>query len=392
MIEPDHKLKMIFDFIIILLIIFLFFLFPLQLSFNFYLIEELVPHNVLVQKLFSFLILTLLFLDIILKFFTGYYENGISVLQKEKIFKNYINNHLFFDLVAFLPVFLIGFRESDLDGMDNAKFHNFVKLSELLIFFKSFEVVKAIQTLEELLHLNEQTEALFELFKLITKILLFCHILACCWHAVAFYSPYHNNLISEGEELVHANWLTKYLFFLYWTISIEKIEPRNNLELSFGFFALLGSEAVMGIIIEGIHSILENLTRAGTLRRENIRVINRYMRRKNIEYDIQVKVRKYLNFIYDQDSANAAKENELVDKLSTSLREEVLIRANGNILKMIPLFYRNFSEITMRKLVFSMKQVRFYPEEFIFQVNLEIFNRFLRVFERKMIVMIGRFS
>ena len=124
----------------------------------------------------------------------------------------------------------------------------------------------------------------------------------------------------------------------------------------------------MGFIIEGIHSILDNLTRASNIRRESIRVINRYMRRKNIEYDIQVKVRKYLNFIYDQDSANAAKENELIDKLSTSLREEVLIRANGNILKMIPLFYRNFSENTLRKLVFSMKQVRFYPEEIIFQV------------------------
>ena len=172
---------MIFDFIIILLIVFLFFLFPLQLSFNFYLIEELFPQSVIVQELFSFFILAFLFLDIILKFFTGYYENGISVLQKDKIFRNYINNHLFFDLIAFLPVFLIGFRQTDIN-MDTAKFNGFVKLSELLIFFKGFEVVKAIQTLEELLHLTEQTEALFELFKLITKILLFCHILACCWH------------------------------------------------------------------------------------------------------------------------------------------------------------------------------------------------------------------
>jgi len=219
------------------------------------------------------------------------------------------------------------------------------------------------------LHLNEQTEALFELFKLITKIILFCHLLACSWHAVAYYSPYRVNMITEQSELIHANWLTKYLYFLYWTISIEKIEPANNLELFFGFFALLGSEAVMGIIIDGIHSIVESLTSAGTERRECIKIINRYMMRKNIEYDIQVKVRKYLNFIYDQDSANASKENDLIDKLSGSLREEILIRANGNILKMVPMFYKNFSETTLRKLVFTMKQVRFYPEEIIFQVK-----------------------
>lgn len=320
------------------------------------------------------MIITLLSMDIILKFFTGYYENGISVLQKDKIFRNYVKNHLFFDVVAFLPVFLISFRQTDFGGFGLEKYNSFVKLSEFLIFFKVFEVVKALQTLEEMLHMNEQTEALFELFKLITKILLFCHILACCWHAVAYYSPYHNTIISEDVELEHANWLTKYLYFLYWTISIEKIEPRNNLELFFGFFALLGSEAVMGIIIEGIHSIIESLTRAGTERRDSIRVINRYMMRKNIEYDIQVKVRKYLNFIYDQDSANAARENELIEKLSGSLREEILIRANGNILKMVPMFYKNFTEITLRKLVFSMKQVRFYPEEIIFQVLETFFN------------------
>lgn len=373
-IEPDHKLKMVFDFMIIVLIMFLFFLFPLQMSFDFYLVENLFPGKPQSQEIVYFMIITLLTMDIVLKFFTGYYENGISVLQKDKIFRNYVKNHLFFDIVAFLPVFLISFRQTDFGGFGLEKYNSFVKLSEFLIFFKVFEVFKALQTLEEMLHMNEQTEALFELFKLITKILLFCHILACCWHAVAYYSPYHNTLISEDLELVHANWLTKYLYFLYWTISIEKIEPRNNLELFFGFFALLGSEAVMGIIIEGIHSIIESLTSAGTERRDSIRVINRYMMRKNIEYDIQVKVRKYLNFIYDQDSANAARENELIDKLSGSLREEILIRANGNILKMVPMFYKNFTEITLRKLVFSMKQVRFYPEEIIFQVSETFFN------------------
>lgn len=346
----------------------LFFILPLQASFNFFLVEVLFPHNILAQNLISFIVIALIFTDIILKFFTGYYENGIPVLQKDKIIKNYLQKHLIFDILAFLPVFLTSFRHTALYHEDLEKYNKFLHLCECLIFCKLFEVFRAIQTLEEILHLNEQSEALFELFKLITKILLFCHILACCWHAVAYYSPYHNNLISEGEELVHANWLTRYLFFLYWTISIEKIEPRNNLELFFGFFALLGSEAVMGIIIEGIHSIIESLTRAGTERRENIKVINRYMRRKNIEYDVQVKVRKYLNFVYDQHSANAEKEHELIEKLSNTLREEVLIRANGNILKMMPLFRKNFSESTLRKLVFTMNNVSFYPEEIIFQV------------------------
>ena len=199
------------------------------------------PSNPVAQEFLSVFIMVLLLLDIILKFFTGYYENGISVLQKDKIFKNYIQHHLIFDIVAFLPVFLMNFRNNRIGNTGIEQYTTFIKLSEFLIIFKAFEVLKALQTLEEMLHMNEQSEALFELFKLITKILLFCHILACSWHAVAYYSPYHANLISENVEISHANWLTKYLNFLYWTIAIEKIEPKNDLELFFGFFALLGN-------------------------------------------------------------------------------------------------------------------------------------------------------
>lgn len=345
----------------------LFFIFPLQLSFNLFLLDEIFPNDQKTQQIFYFLIVALLLSDIILKFFTGYYENGVSVLQKDKIIKNYFHNHFFFDLISFLPIFLISF--SQIGEMDMEKYKTFVKISQLLIFFKTFEVFRALQALEEMMQLTEQTEALFSLLKLTIKIVLSCHLLACCWHAVSFYSSSENTMLTEVKELVEGNWFTQYLFFLYWTISIGRIEPRNNFELFFGFFALVGSSALMGLIIEGIHTILENLTRAGNVRRESIRVINRYMKRKNIEYDIQVKVRKYLNFIYDQDSANAVRENELIDKLSTSLKEEVLIRANGSILKSIPLFHKNFSEAALRKLVFSMKQVRFYPEEVIFQVS-----------------------
>ena len=104
------------------------------------------------------------------------------------------------------------------------------------------------------------------------------------------------------------------------------------------------------------------------------------MRRKNIEYDLQVKVRKYLNFIHDQ-TENVEKEKELIGKLSNSLKEEVLIRANGIILKNLPLFQKNFSENTLRKLVFVMKQIRFYPEEIIYNVYYFLFKIYFNILD-----------
>ena len=91
------------------------------------------------------------------------------------------------------------------------------------------------------------------------------------------------------------------------------------------------------------------------------------MRKKNVEYDLQVKVRKYLHFIYDQ-AENVDREKDIIGKLSNSLKEDVLIRANGSYLKNFKLFTKNFSEETLRKTVFLMKNIKFYPEEIIYEV------------------------
>ena len=101
-----------------------------------------------------------------------------------------------------------------------------------------------------------------------------------------------------------------------------------------------------------------------------MRKLNLYMQNKNIEFDLKGKVRKYLNFLQEINTANAEIEKELISKLNPSLREELLIRANGKILKNLPFFAKNFSEKTLRKLVFALKPNRYYPEEIICEVIL----------------------
>lgn len=118
--------------------------------------------------------------------------------------------------------------------------------------------MRAFETIDEILQLNEKNQALFDLFKLILKILLYSHFLACSWHAIGYYSPFSHTIL-EPHELSHKNWLTKYLNCLFWTVAPEKIEPHNNLEFAFGFFALLISEIVLGFILDSVHLIMENL-------------------------------------------------------------------------------------------------------------------------------------
>ena len=116
-----------------------------------------------------------------------------------------------------------------------------------------------------------------------------------------------------------------------------------------------------------------------------MRKLNLYMQNKKIDFDLQGKVRKYVNYLQEISTADSEIEKDIINKLNPSLKEELLIRANGRIIKNLPFFSNNFSEKTLRKLVFALKPNRFYPEEFICEVIFIIFVFLFNIKSRKLI-------
>ncbi len=81
--------------------------------------------------------------------------------------------------------------------------------------------------------------------------------MGCLWHSISYYSPFENNLL-KASEYYNAKWYTRYLRCLFMTINPGKIDPQNNLELGFGYFALLATSGSIGFMISSI----QNITRA----------------------------------------------------------------------------------------------------------------------------------
>lgn len=91
------------------------------------------------------------------------------------------------------------------------------------------------------------------------------------------------------------------------------------------------------------------------------------MQRNNVEFELQGRVRKYLEYISHQDS-NPEKEAEVLNKLTNTLKKEVVLAANAKYLFNIPFFQKNFSAETLEELSYCLKKVRFSPEEYIYKV------------------------
>ena len=68
------------------------------------------------------------------------------------------------------------------------------------------------------------------------------------------------------------------------------------------------------------------------------------------------------------------KEQEIYNKLSINLKEEILHQTYGKSLFQIPVFYNHFSKEFLVKMFYLMKPVHFDPDSIIYRVfNFWIF-------------------
>lgn len=104
------------------------------------------------------------------------------------------------------------------------------------------------------------------------------------------------------------------------------------------------------------------------------------MRKKNINFELQGRVRKYLAYTLQKD-CNIEEENEILDKLNYALKKELILQSNEKFISQTPMLSRNFSSKTLELLALSIQSVRFSPGEFIFHVFFFYFHiRNIRIF------------
>lgn len=91
------------------------------------------------------------------------------------------------------------------------------------------------------------------------------------------------------------------------------------------------------------------------------------MKKKNINFELQGKVRKYLEYMMHSES-DVAKEEEILGFLTSALRKELVLESNGKYIYQTPIFTKNFSDKVLEKAAFCLKEVKYSPEEFIYHV------------------------
>ena len=363
-ITPDNPIRMIWNIFLIFYLGFCFIFIPVEISFE---LEGFINNFLDYFMVFIFLI------DIFINFMTADFIKGFLVLNPKILFKNYLKSYFIFDILALM----YSIMELVNDGMkiDHTKFMSFYKF---LILAKIPRFFSASRNVSNYLKLEYKYQEVIDMLKLITYSLFMAHILACLWYMCSSINPTKNWIINYGIQ--EENNKIKYIYSLYWTIvtimtvGYGDITPQNEYEVLFASFTIIFGCVLYAFNLNTIGIILQNYQKKENEFKNNLRIINNFMDRKNIEIKLQRRVQEYLNFMWnEQKSSNNEEENTIINKLNETLKEELLLESYGGIFLNTPLFIKNFSEKSLRKIVKTIKEVKFIPGEEIFEVIIYYF-------------------
>lgn len=356
---PTHKFILFWEFFVILVTIFYFIIIPIEISFGNY--------NESFAQSFITLSISIFFIDMMVNFNTAFHSKGQLITSKAKIFQNYFYGRFFSDLFSLSFLIL-----NQLLGYSSDIW--IVKVFAFTYLLRVKNLSRAISQFEEFLFCDEDSSNLVSFVRLIVNILLFSHWSACLWKLVGS-SDEENGWIAY-YNIDNQSIFSQYVFSLYYvvvvinTVGFGDIVSQNIGERIFTIFFIYTACVIFAYTLNRIGIIVQNINKKESEFKKMMNTINGYMKFKNIAFELKIKIRNYLEYIWQAEKMqNLHETQEIINRLSKSLKEELLLNANGFTLKKIPLFRNNFSDETLRKLVCEIKEINLTPEDIIYHEN-----------------------
>lgn len=305
--------------------------------------------------------LSVFLLDMLKSMNTAYYSKGTLVIGRREVVVKYIKDSLFVDLITIFPLWIHFYF---------GKNHQKIAFLNVLFFLKYFHFKRIRERLEEFAFFDEN---LLALVKLLLRIVLFSHIFACLWYFIGTTSK--NSWISMAN-LEREDWASHYIHSFYFiivtmnTVGFGDLKPNNDNEILFVIFFIFIGCGLFAVNLNQIGIILSNISKNSKEYHKELNLLNEFMLEKNINFELRTKIRKYLQYIWQEENLEQfGKQLNIINKLSDSLKAELLIEANGPFLRDLKLFNLNFSEETLRETVNIMNEKRYTPGDLIFSQN-----------------------
>ncbi|KAL4483975.1 hypothetical protein ABPG72_013981 [Tetrahymena utriculariae] len=326
-----------------------------------------IPFNIafydIIHPFFAYLMYFLLVFDILVNMNTTYYEQGKQIVDRRIILLKYLQTSFILDLIPILPItidlFIVQFDYTVL---------RFIFLVFLIKLNRMYSILGKIQ---DQFHLVSSITSYMQLFKLLIVHLLVSHYFACLWLLIGRAQSDQNWLVKRSIE--NQDWPTQYINSYYFitltmiTVGYGDITPFTNIEIGTCIVIMTIACGVFAYSVNEIGTLIQDLRKNQQEIKKNLQTISRYMHNKNISNELRYEIREYLLYYWTEESnKDGEKENLIINQLSDSLKETLIIEANHLVLSDSPVFRDNFSPEILKRTVPLIKEFRCTPEEIIY--------------------------
>ncbi|KRX09786.1 Cyclic nucleotide-binding protein [Pseudocohnilembus persalinus] len=175
-------------------------------------------------------------------------------------------------------------------------------------------------------------------------------------------------LQNESDKYIYAIYFS---FITVGTIGYGDIHPSNNIEFLYVIFMTIVSTFIVGYTVNTIGTIFQDQSKKIAEFKKMQYELQNYMSTRQITQNVQVKVRKYLEYIDSKSTESPERGQETINLLSPSLREEIKQDFFGKILHEMKIFRFNFSQRCREQLALCMEEKMFGPGEIIYDEDEE---------------------
>ncbi|EAS02102.2 cation channel family protein (macronuclear) [Tetrahymena thermophila SB210] len=332
---------------------------PLRMSFGLDYMHEI---NFYILYLIPSIIMNL---DLILNFFTAFYDQGVLVTNKKKIMKNYFQMQFWIDFVTNFSFVLI---------VTNQSFF----LVDWIFMIKILQIPDYLNKIDEHFQLEQRFNTIFQLAKLFILNFFMAHYICCGFHYVAVQEIKSGQSGTWIDSLQLSNpndYYTRYINSIYFsfitmiTVGYGDITPKTNYEKIYVTVVISLSCGLFGYSINTIGSIFQEKSR----REQNFRSIKfsitNYMRKRNISRNLQHLVLKNLEYKNQIETCGDLNGEQILNTLNEQLKNDVKEEYFFKILNEAKLFRLNFSRDCLKKLALKMREQLISPGEIIYKEN-----------------------
>ncbi|KAK3271480.1 hypothetical protein CYMTET_20173, partial [Cymbomonas tetramitiformis] len=313
-IDPRSPARNNWDLFMIIFVMYNTVFIPYQMSF------KTPPSEV--REAFEVVIDLLFLLDIVLNFYTAYFDsNGRLVASREEIKKTYLRTWFPIDLLASFPLehimLIFGANaSSDTQVFSLLKFPRLLRLGRLLKYLNKMK--------------NSDMVLVIRIVELVVLVGLICHWMGCAWHMTCEVSE------ACADRLETMSPMDIYLDAYYVaTLSLmgDGIDTDSRMQKVMVICMTLFGSFMMAVVFGSVANMVNRLNMKEAYHSQKVDSLNDVMRYLELPMNIQERIRQHHEYAWMRYRDMEGGIEGFAKLLPTSLAEEVLYSFHSSLLE-----------------------------------------------------------